>query len=275
MDPVTLRVAASSFIARQDQCLSVSQSKRGIRERIEYRNCSFRPTLNPNSEKLVAVRRVAETQSAMTERLAVKEPTERVNRRAKLADEFCVQPGVPMIDANSAALATTRRILQPAQSVHDRLYSARSVSRSTLLGKENIAEFSNTPKHRPRSANPLYAHVKGRYDLSDPQGLVVQLQQSQKEREMKAQRSREEAARREIEECTFQPNCSKTPPPMRKPVSVSGFDRFLETKRIAREMTLQKKNLDDSYVSFRSDSGATCSSSRLLTVPSPFKFTHT
>jgi len=253
--------------------MSVTQSKRNIRERIEYRNCSFRPTLNPNSEKLVAVRRAHETQSAVTERLAVKEPVDRLKRRERLSSSINVREAVPEIDPNSATLAMSQRILQPTQPVHERLYTARSVSRVKLLGKENALDLSNSPKQRPKTSNPLYAHVKGRYDLSDPQGLVTHLQQSKREKDIRAQRAREEAARREIEECTFQPNCSKRPPIVREQVVVSGMDRFLETNRIARQMRTQKKNLDDSYVSFRSEGGGTCTSSRLITVPSPFKFT--
>jgi hypothetical protein len=261
------------FLARQEHCVSVAQTKRNIRDRIEYRNCSFRPTLNPNSEKLVAVRRATETQLGTTERLAVKEPVERMMRRKKMEEQLHPHAGVPEIDPHSAVLATTRRVLEPTQPVYERLYTARSISRTKLLGKENSTELCNSPIARPKSSNALYAHVKGRYDLSDPTNLVAQLEQSKREKEIRIQRSREEAARREIEECTFQPNCSKKPPRPRTPVSIKGMDKYLEAKRIARDLTNQRKTLDDSYVSLRSDGAATTgSASRLLTVPSPFKF---
>ena len=276
VDTSTLRVVASNFLARQSQCMSATQSKKCIREKIEYRNCSFRPTLNPHSERLVAEKRPMESQSAVTARLAVKEPIERLQRRQHLATEFESNVGKPEIDPHSEVLAATRRVLEPVQPVYDRLYSARSVSHAKLLGKENMTGSTNSssPPRQAKSPNPLYAHVKGMYDLSDPQALAAQLEQSRRSKEQRTQQWREEAAKREIAECTFQPNCSKKPPPpVHRAPPVSGMDRFLETKRIAHEMRSLKKNLDDSYVSFRSDGCATTSSTRQLTVPSPFKFT--
>jgi hypothetical protein len=237
-----------AFLERQEKCRDVSTNKRAIRQKIEYRDCSFKPQLNPNSERLISSKRPPETQSAVVNRLAISEPNQREHRLRQLESSYySMHPTVPSIDPRSAALAISRRAVEPG-SVHERLYSARP----RPLKESKELKDAETPT-RPKSATcRRYAHVQGKYNLSEPESVLAYMDQIRMIREERLRARHEELEAKEMDGCTFQPNCDKrilrrsisnqssnkklpiTVSTPRSPIAVSGLEQFLEAKRRAR-----------------------------------------
>ena len=251
--------------------------KRDIRDRMEYRNCTFKPELNRNSERMMSMRRQPETQSALIKRLAVTEAVQRDIRRKKLEDAYySSNPAIPSIDPRSSAIALSKQGHSPDQ-VHTRLYSARYPPKSMERGKENeipTNEMVSPPsKKRARSAHTgmrnRYSHVQGK--LSNPERILEYMDQARRIKNERIQMRYQELEEREMEECTFQPNCQKRLSDTVSLIPISGLERFLEARRKARQLNAEKASLGESYISLRSDGGHTHSG--LLTVPVPFNFT--
>ena len=275
-----------AFLERQDVYSEAKSLHGSIRERMEYINCPFTPTIAARSERLVTSARGCGTASDFVRRLAIDEPQRRLAKHAESlrnrSNEFHYRPH---IDSFSDAIASYKRSLDPAP-VHERLYRATHATLSKTIGsggKDTAAPADvSRPATTASSAHPRvskrYAHVRPQYNMRDPRMMQASIDRARRDKAQRIEQHKREVLHRELEECTFQPNADRrealrdvsnsgrTRVRSPRPVPISGLDKFLDMQRKARMR--DEYSRAPAFREYESPSTA----SGCITVPSPFTF---
>eukprot|EP00750_Incisomonas_marina_P007854 INCI15064.8.p1 GENE.INCI15064.8~~INCI15064.8.p1 ORF type:complete len:773 (-),score=148.83 INCI15064.8:1316-3367(-) len=276
-----------SFVQRQEMNSKIAmENKRQIirREQLygEGRELTFKPSLNPRTDRILERTRpeiVAETVDERVQRMSSVEQKDRDEARAKAEREFYSKFDFkPHLRSNPDAVLRHRS--DPTSTTVEQLHrNARGeeiVQKAIQRAEEEFArQHTFQPKVIKSTVQPRSAL---QVDLSNPATLTQAIAENDRIREERLERKRREIAEKEIAPCTFQPDIPDLPRAYQptakaKPIIVRGLGRHLELRAMAKSK--QEEQAAREEKAFGIPQYNPLKEIRVPTVPKPFQLSST
>ncbi|KAF4684310.1 hypothetical protein FOZ62_027789 [Perkinsus olseni] len=273
------------FMARQEQFANARLTRAEMKGQAPPdAECTFRPSVNPVSEALTS----GESPRSRAHRIECSDARRRQKKQEWLQSrgppDCTFQPELnPKSRELNAAKGHTEN-----RRVYERLYEDAAKMRSERSDRSTEAEQEDCSTSERQG--DTYSHVKSHYNFSKPSQLMADITREQQRRRQRVEEQRQQMQHDELKECTFTPRTAAASggPSLRRsdfqststmsscsaipagPVLISGYDRFMENRRMAEEARCKDRQKKEAST-MRTDSQPK-DWVPTLTVPQPFQF---